>query len=172
VDRAALHIPPERFTARDLERPLDLGRTFDLVVSLEVAEHLPPESAATFVASLTGLGSLVLFSAAAPHQGGTHHVNEQWPAYWARLFEERGHVAVDCLRRRLWADERVEWWYAQNMVLYVERSHLEALPRLRAEHRWAGGVPPALVHPRRFLEWVEWGMRQCEALAASAGGRS
>ena len=32
-----------------------------------------------------GLGPLVLFSAAAPHQGGAHHVNEQWPAYWAGL---------------------------------------------------------------------------------------
>ena len=53
-----------------------MDRKFDLVVSLEVAEHLPSECAETFVDSLTGLGPIVLFSAAIPHQGGTNHANE------------------------------------------------------------------------------------------------
>ena len=34
----------EHFAGRDLRHPLDLGRTFDLVVCLEVGEHLPAES--------------------------------------------------------------------------------------------------------------------------------
>src|SRR5690348_6943322 len=45
VDRQQLKIPADRFLARDLSQPLDLGRTFDLVVSLEVAEHLKPPAA-------------------------------------------------------------------------------------------------------------------------------
>jgi SAM-dependent methyltransferase len=172
VDRAALAIPPGRFAAVDLEQPLALGRTFDLVASLEVAEHLPPGRAATFVESLTRLGPAVLFSAAAPHQGGEHHVNERWPAYWAGLFAERGFAAVDCLRRRVWADERVEWWYAQNAVLYVERGRLSASPALRAECERDAGPPLSLVHPKRFLEWVEWGLGQSQALEeAWAGAR-
>src|SRR6266508_5182591 len=57
-----LHISPARFRAHDLTQPLCLGRSFDLVVSLEVAEHLPPESATGFVDSLCGLGPVVLFS--------------------------------------------------------------------------------------------------------------
>jgi hypothetical protein len=36
------------------------------------------------------LGPVVLFSAAIPYQGGTHHVNEQWPEYWAGNFEAKG----------------------------------------------------------------------------------
>jgi hypothetical protein len=59
----------------DLERPFQLKRKFDLVVSLEVAEHRPAHCAEDFVSTLTGLGSVVLFSAAAPHQGGEHHVD-------------------------------------------------------------------------------------------------
>ena len=49
VDRALLEIRPERFIAADLRKPLRSGRAFDLAVSLEVAEHLPAECAATFV---------------------------------------------------------------------------------------------------------------------------
>src|SRR5262249_37086301 len=97
---------------------------------------------------------------AAPFQGGRHHVNEQWPGYWCRLFAERGYVPVDCLRRRLWDDDRVEWWYAQNMLLFARRGLLEELPLLRQEYESAGGTAPALVHPKRYLEWVEWGIEE------------
>ena len=55
---------------------------FDLVVSLEVAEHLPKECADIFVDSLVRLGPIILFSAAIPQAGGTCHINEQWPEYW------------------------------------------------------------------------------------------
>jgi SAM-dependent methyltransferase len=158
VDVDRLEIPAGRFLARDLGQPFAMGRRFDLVVSLEVAEHLPAEAAATFVRSLTGLGPVVLFSAAAPYQGGTHHVNEQWPAYWAALFEAAGFLAVDCLRMRFWADEAVEWWYLQNFMFYVDRGELERYPRLAEARRSGPPVPPSLVHPKRFLEWVEWGM--------------
>lgn len=51
VDRALLasYLAPERFRTFDLTQPFDLGRTFDLVLSLEVAEHLPAASASGFV---------------------------------------------------------------------------------------------------------------------------
>src|SRR5437763_15250641 len=47
VDKAMLEIPKERFLSFDLTKPLRLDRQFDLVMSLEVAEHLPPECAET-----------------------------------------------------------------------------------------------------------------------------
>jgi 2-polyprenyl-3-methyl-5-hydroxy-6-metoxy-1,4-benzoquinol methylase len=77
VDRDKLSIDRERFFARDLEQPLDLGRRFDMAMSLEVAEHLPDRAADTFIASLVRLAPLILFSAAIPQQGGTNHCNEQ-----------------------------------------------------------------------------------------------
>src|SRR5438876_1062943 len=42
VSEKILKIPKERFLSFDLKRPFHLGRQFDLVLSLEVAEHLPP----------------------------------------------------------------------------------------------------------------------------------
>jgi 2-polyprenyl-3-methyl-5-hydroxy-6-metoxy-1,4-benzoquinol methylase len=71
-----LHFPPERFVAHRLDKPLQLGRRFDLAVSLEVAEHLPARGARQFVKNIADLAPCVLFSAAVPYQRGTDHVNE------------------------------------------------------------------------------------------------
>jgi SAM-dependent methyltransferase len=144
-------LPPEEFLERDLSQPLSLGRMFDLVVSLEVAEHLPPTSAKLFVESLVGLGSTILFSAAAPLQGGTNHLNEQWPKYWAALFAEHGYVALDWLRPLIWNNERVEWYYAQNSLLFVHAERVNAIPRPEGSVTDAT-VPLSLVHPRNYLE--------------------
>jgi SAM-dependent methyltransferase len=147
VDRSLLQIPDARFVAHDLTKEIDLKRSFDLMVSLEVAEHLPARAADVFVDSLVRHGPIVLFSAAIPGQGGTAHVNEQWPAYWADRFEKRGYVAIDCLRELVWNDQKIEYWYRQNVILYANHESLISHPRLMAENERRGGVPMALVHP-------------------------
>jgi SAM-dependent methyltransferase len=154
VDVAALEIPPTSFRSVDLRQPLSLERTFDLVLCLEVAEHLPAESAAAFVDSLTRLGSVVAFSAAIPYQGGVGHVNEQWPAYWIGLFEEREFVVLDALRPRLWDNPHVEWWYAQNILVFVSQKGGRA-PSLQHPGREVPGSPRSLVHPRLYQAKVE-----------------
>jgi SAM-dependent methyltransferase len=121
VERTALHIPVDRFLARDLCHPLCLDRRFDLAVSMEVAEHLPAERATQFVGELTKLAPAILFSAAVPHQDGHHHVNERWPSYWARLFGQFGFLPFDVVRPRVWCDKQVEPWYAQNAILYLSQ---------------------------------------------------
>jgi SAM-dependent methyltransferase len=145
VDPASLLIPRERFQHRDLRQPLELEESFDLAVSLEVAEHLPPENADGFVEALARLAPVVLFSAAIPRQGGVGHLNEQWPDYWAERFARHGFMAADVLRSELWEDREVAWWYAQNTLLFVR----EELPGLHA------AAPPRLVHPRHYLLKVE-----------------
>lgn len=158
VDPARLQFPRRYFKAADLSRPIRLRRRFDLALSLEVAEHLPAASAPTLVASLCRISDAVLFSAAIPHQGGTQHVNEQWPAYWAELFGRHGYLPVDLLRRRLWQHPEVAWWYQQNLLLYASPALLRAQPKLARAQRETGPVPAALVHPQRYLEWVAWGL--------------
>lgn len=151
VDTERLLIPRERFTAVDLGAPPAPEREFDLVVSMEVAEHLLPGQAAGFVRYLAALGPVVLFSAAVPFQGGTHHVNEQWPGYWADHFREHGYLACDYLRPRIWDDGAVEWWYRQNALLFVRESRLAADAELAGRLRGCVGEPPALVHPENYL---------------------
>lgn len=153
VDRAMLQIDGARFTPADLSRPFALPRTFELAMSLEVAEHLPETSASGFVRSLGNLAPVVLFSAAIPKQIGESHINCQWQQWWVERFAEVGYVAVDCLRRRVWDDPEVEWWYAQNMLLFVRETHLPKVPVLAAE-RQTGAGPMSLVHPRGYLDRI------------------
>lgn len=173
VDRGGLEIPPERFHEADLTATLRLPRAFDLAISLEVAEHLPAACADAFVDTLVGLAPFVLFSAAIPYQGGVHHVNEQWPEYWAERFRRRGYVAVDCLRRRVWGNPDVEYCYAQNLVLFGERARVARRPALAREAAACGPSPLPLVHPRRYLEAIDWMHRWVEdarVIAADLAG--
>jgi SAM-dependent methyltransferase len=149
VSTDALEIPPECFLATDLATPSALDRTFDLVLSLEVAEHLPPSKAEDFVDQLTALGPVVVFSAAIPGQGGTGHTNEQWPDYWSELFARRGYEVVDCLREVFWNNDAVDWWYSQNFLLFARPAALDSVPSLR-EHPRRRKIPLPLVHPRRL----------------------
>ena len=148
VQAGQLQIPAEKFQRANLASPLQLQRKFDLVNCLEVAEHLDAGRADGFVADLTRLGDVVIFSAAVPGQGGTHHVNEQWPSYWIPRFEALGFVPLDCLRHQLWRNDRVAWWYVQNVFAFVRESRREDFPRAcQVTHSW----PTDLVHPRAYV---------------------
>lgn len=57
-------IPKGCFRAADLSQPFQLAEFFDLAICLEVAEHLPKQSAPGFIQSLVRLAPVVLFSAA------------------------------------------------------------------------------------------------------------
>jgi hypothetical protein len=61
----------------DLEQPIERLeiRRADVVVSTEVAEHLPKPFAETFVEYLCRLADSVVMTAATPGQSGTDHVN-------------------------------------------------------------------------------------------------
>jgi hypothetical protein len=148
IDRSRLPIDPSCFTPVDLIRPFTLPRTFDLAMSLEVAEHLPPESADGFVASITALAPAVLFSAAIPGQGGTNHLNEQWPEYWANRFAARGYLCFDAIRPLIWSDGSIDFWYRQNTLLYVRSDQpLATFPALQHTRTTK---PMDIVHPQIF----------------------
>jgi SAM-dependent methyltransferase len=140
VDRSQLLIPPERFLGRDLTQQVELGRRFDLAVSLEVAEHLPAASARVLLATLTGLAPVVLFSAAVPGQYGVHHINEQWPSYWASLFAEHKFVPIDVVRPRIWGMTGVASWYVQNTLLFANSDELTGVTGLQVERECSWGA--------------------------------
>jgi SAM-dependent methyltransferase/predicted O-methyltransferase YrrM len=151
VDRTLLQIPLTQFQALDLKQPLQIKRKFDLAISLEVAEHLPSICAENFVQSLTQLAPVILFSAAIPFQGGVEHVNEQWPQYWVYYFQENGFVVIDCLRKKIWNNQKVEPWYAQNILIFVKQEYLSKYPRLVNEYQNTDLNQLAIVHPKIYF---------------------
>ena len=122
IDMKKLVMPAEWLKKYDLTQPLDLQQRFDLVISFEVAEHLPKEFAQTFVDTLTHHSDLVVFSAAIPAQEGQNHLNEQWQSYWAAMFAAKGYKAYDIIRPLFWQNNNVDVWYKQNILVYSKNS--------------------------------------------------
>ena len=119
------HVPVLKF---NLEKDSFTDRrTFDLVISMEVAEHLPAKTADRYVTLLTSLSSVIVVTAAPPGQGGragTDHINEQPPFYWMAKFDQRGFQHDEALSR----DWREKWraagdvalCYYQNLMIFTK----------------------------------------------------
>jgi len=97
-DVAAEHTPPDvYFKQHDLREPLsDLSGKFDLVMCLEVAEHLPTQAAhnALLATLAKSTGRLLIFSAAQPGQPGTGHINSQPISYWIEAIEKWPYIKL------------------------------------------------------------------------------
>lgn len=148
VAAALSDIPGATFIPQDLSTDITLNRRFELAISVEVAEHLPPHRASTFISDLCQISDVILFSAAIPGQDGVGHINEQWPDYWISLFEQNGFAPYDCLRARLWEVDSIEWWYAQNLFLFAKPGHRELSPLIQP-------LPTRLPHPRNYLHKLD-----------------
>jgi hypothetical protein len=120
VPATALRIPPASFTAIDFHAELPVADRCDLALCLEVAEHVEPATAVKCAEFLCRASDLVLFSAAIPGQGGHGHINEQYQDRWIALFASLGYTAFDLIRPAIWMDERVSWWYQQNLLVFAE----------------------------------------------------
>lgn len=72
------------------EFPADLPQRYDLIVTIEVLEHLYAEDGKKAIANLCRHSDTVLFSSTPDDFTERTHVNVQQREYWARLFFEQG----------------------------------------------------------------------------------
>jgi len=128
----------DKYIYWDITQEIRTTRIFDLCLCLEVAEHLDYLSARTLVSTLTTLSSRVVFSAAIPRQGGNHHVNEQWPKFWAQLFAEKGYILEWDPRLSIWNNLNIAACYRQNLLIFEKSSDRETI------------IPLSLVHPEAW----------------------
>lgn len=164
------------------------GRRYDLIVCIEVLEHLPPEQAQPAIANFCRHADSVLFSSSPFDYVELTHFNVQPPHYWARLFAQQGFyrdVDLDagfltpwaaCFRRRedppaaIVADyERRHWLMLQEsrarLQLNLEqREQLAALAQENTELR-AASTPQAASAEVQALR------ARLDAIDHSAGGR-
>jgi len=149
IDRDQLRIPVESFVAADIAGPPALDRRFDLALTLEAVHCAPPEAAETIVHALTTYAPVVYFSSAVPYQGGGPGPNRQWPRYWSDLFAREKFDCYDFLRSELWEEPHVDWWYAQNGLIFAREGVLEGTEPT--------GPPLPLVHPLLLAHVAEQG---------------
>lgn len=148
LDEAVLKISKSNFKFSNFTQPLVLDKKYDLALCLEVVEHLPENAADIIVASLVNASDVILFSAALPGQGGQNHLNEQWPTYWQQKFTEYGYNFYDTVRPQIWNNEKIEYWYRQNIFLVAKKNMFEMMP---IEHNQMINV----VHPATFTKTNE-----------------
>jgi hypothetical protein len=143
------NLSAEEFTTVDLSEALVVKRRFDLAMSLEVGDHLPPASAPGLVRTLVAASDWVLFGAAVPFQGGAGSANENWLEFWAALFSKHDYLCYDILRLRFWHDASIPYYYRQNTCLFVKAGTDGALVKagFRPTRR-----PPTLIHPEQYLK--------------------
>jgi SAM-dependent methyltransferase len=102
------------FRGVDLNAQFEVPPKLGLAMSMAVAEHLAPASAARFVGRLTSASNAVLFNA-----GGRGQHGEQLPSWWAAHFARQGYQPFDLFRSRFWGNVDLCYWSRQNTFLYV-----------------------------------------------------
>lgn len=103
---------------------LNLEKPADLIICLEVAEHIEEVEADNVVDSMIrnlSKGGLLFWTAAIPGQGGQGHINCQPKEYWAEKF-----VAKGLRRQTITEADLVEFikkgphmgWFIQNLMVF------------------------------------------------------
>ena len=105
----------------DLEGSGQLGLKADIVVSTEVAEHLPASCSDRYVDTLCGIADTVILTASPPSSGGVDHVNEQPNQYWVEKFVSRNYRYLRELSmkwREQWKDNGVTICYTTSLMIF------------------------------------------------------
>jgi SAM-dependent methyltransferase len=105
----------------DIEQNQNIDWKADLVVSTEVAEHLPARCADRYVDLLCAMGNTVFMTAAVPGTGGTDHANEQPNSYWIEKMSQRKYCFLETPSyhwRQDWQASGVQSWYCQSAMLF------------------------------------------------------
>jgi len=148
---AARGLARTEFRVADLEQFIELEKTFDLAICLEIAQQLSPRAGVKLVKTLCSAADWVLFSAGIPLQDDTGPLNENWMEYWAGLFTSNDFLSYDILRDKVWHRKEIPFYYRQNACLYVRRGAHQALKGFEPSP-----CPPSMIHPELYLKLLNW----------------
>ncbi len=139
----------------DLKLPLQISRRYDMVTTFEVAEHIEEQSADVFINNLVKLSDVVVFSAAIIGQKGTYHVNEQMPEYWAEKFLKHDYIPVDYLRPHIWKNNKIAYWYRQNILFFMKKETAALYPVLQEAVKSTRPDYLLRIHPEKYFAYVD-----------------
>ena len=71
---------------------------FNLVLCLEVDEHIKNDCSEILVSSIANLSDNVIFPKAIPSQLGVGYINEQWPDFWTSLLSGKEFSWIDFIQ--------------------------------------------------------------------------
>ena len=147
-DGAAL-LKPEEFVTADITEGLDLARKFDLVICMEVLEHIDAKYEATVLDGISRHArELILFTAGDENQPGHGHINCRPVDHWLRAWRARGWepILFDTLAFRAIATFS---WLRRNPLILARvgagRGRAELLRDIGArQYRWYDQEPEVI----------------------------
>ena len=112
-------LPSACFLRFDLTQPFPPSLMADLVLSLEVYEHIPAEHEDQFLDNIVGfLPRLVVLSCAKPGQWGRHHCNCQTAEHVAEQMAKRGYAHDPEATKPLLTMKYLATFYRRNTQVY------------------------------------------------------
>ena len=114
-------VDPAFIELHDLRDPILFDRKFDLVLCLEVAEHVENKYSKELIGSLARLSDNIVFTAATPGQGGHFHINEQPRGFWVSLWSSNGYKyngTLTELIKKDFKEKDILCWYSDNLMIF------------------------------------------------------
>jgi SAM-dependent methyltransferase len=146
------YLQPDEYAQVDLGKPFELAQTFDLVVCVEVIEHIPAQSEHILISSIARHArERIVFSGAQAGPPGAGHINCRPISHWLDLFASAGwHPCLfDSLALRSLSTFP---WFRGNLVVLTRDGHGAAVARERLmeleqqEITWNKQRPTVITH--------------------------
>jgi SAM-dependent methyltransferase len=106
----------------------DVEETGDVVLCMEVAEHIPSSDNLKIVKSVAKTlspGGILIWTAAKPGQGGVGHINCQTKEYWEQLFLELPITRLCDIEEELLTYIKNGYhmgWFVQNLLVFKKQT--------------------------------------------------
>lgn len=114
-----LAIDPSRYVEADLTKPLPFKRHYDVVMSLEVWEHLHLEFEGQYLDNIDSLTpDHLIISCAAPRQWGRHHYSPHPAEYVIDTVTARGYVYDQELTAKFKKIKYLASFYRRNTFVF------------------------------------------------------
>jgi len=111
----------------DLTKPINYflpslkSDSFDLVICLEVGEHIPARYEKIFIDNVVGFVSkFLVLSWAVPEQPGRGHVNLKTNRYVIEKMKNKG-LSLDEKRTRTLREYNSLWWFKQSVMAFEKK---------------------------------------------------
>ena len=148
------------------ESMFDMHCTADLVMSLEVAEHIDASRADDIVRCISAAiepGGTLVWTAAHVGQGGVGHINCQPKEYWIEKFTRQGLVRDETLENAIKTEILRGYhmgWFIMNLIVFKKKPKLKIA--VWCELHWAHGRIAASL--QKYIsdadvvlyDWREW----------------
>ena len=117
--KEGLVIPEKCYRDHDLTTPLGVVEHRDVVLSLEIWEHIPEEFEATYVANMIAFDpNYIIVSCAAPEQWGRHHYNCKGRDHVIEVMQGHGYEIDDELTAGWQKIKKIATFYRRNTTVF------------------------------------------------------